>query len=67
MSSTSFMTGVIAIIIGAIAFAFGMTSLVLVLLLRSTVNAQLGKKKMFRISQKLFHRDERNIIQEIFF
>jgi hypothetical protein len=40
------MAAIIGIIIGAIAFAFALTSLVLVLLLRSTVAAQLGKNKL---------------------
>jgi len=40
------MAAIIGIIIGVIAFAFALTSLVLVLLLRSTVAAQLGKNKL---------------------
>ena len=44
-SSASCMAATIAIIIGIIGFAFGLTSLVLVLLLRSTVASQLGKNK----------------------
>jgi hypothetical protein len=40
------MAAIIAIIIGIIAFAFALTSLILVLLLRATVANELGKKKL---------------------
>ncbi len=46
-SSAGFMAAIIAIIIGVIAFAFGLTALILVLLLRSTVNSSLGKSTCF--------------------
>jgi hypothetical protein len=39
------MGAIIAIIIAIIAFAFGLTALILVLLLRSTVAANFGKNK----------------------
>ncbi|CAF0853859.1 unnamed protein product [Rotaria sp. Silwood1] len=41
-SSASFMTAIIGIIIAVIAFAFALTALILVLLLRSTVDSRLG-------------------------
>ncbi|CAF3424622.1 unnamed protein product [Rotaria sp. Silwood1] len=41
-SSAHFLTSVVAIMIGCIAFAFSLTALVLVLLLRSTVDSKLG-------------------------
>lgn len=44
-SSAAFMTAIIAIVIAIIAFAFALTSLVLVLLLRSTVYAVLSNKE----------------------
>ena len=46
-SRASFMTAVISLILGIIAFAFGLTSLILVQKLRSTVDSQLGKNILF--------------------
>jgi hypothetical protein len=52
------MAAIIAIIIGVIAFAFGLTALILVLLLRSTVANSLGKTTRFGLfyflQQELF-------------
>lgn len=41
-SSASCMGAVIAMVIGLIAFAFGLTALILVLLLRSSVETKFG-------------------------
>ena len=48
------MAAVIAIIIGGIAFALGLTAFILVLLLRSTVATSLGKNECFGLLKKVF-------------
>lgn len=56
-SGAGFMVGIIGIVVGTIAFAFGLSALILAMILQSTVNGLLGMKNTINFS---FYRCQRD-------